>query len=297
VYIGTNSSAIFRHNRVFGNNASYGGGGLSIWDGGNPTISRNIIISNTVDNEGGGLAVYFSDAKVEENTIISNTANGWAGGLFIGVGDPGLSGEPIFSGNLISGNRGDGSGGGLVLDYSNASLINNIIVGNRTSGDGAGIRISDSTPRLVHNTIARNLGGNGHGIYIDSDESGSCTVAITNTILVSQTVGVYATLNTSVRLQATLWGGGNWANGTDWKGAGTIITGTINLWGDPGFVDPDVGDYHIGSGSAALDQGIDEGVTRDIDLELRPYQAPDLGADEYWPPGSLMYTYLPLITK
>mgnify|MGYP002064416744 CR=1 FL=1 len=35
----------------------------------------------------------------------------------------------------------------------------------------------------------------------------------------------------------TLWGSGAWANDTDWAGDGTIDTGTVNLWGDPDFVD------------------------------------------------------------
>ena len=57
------------------------------------------------------------------------------------------------------------------------------------------------------------------------------------------------------------------------------------------------GDYHIGSNSYAIDVGIDAGVTRDIDRQPRPYQAPDIGADEYWPPGVLRYIHLPLITR
>jgi hypothetical protein len=33
----------------------------------------------------------------------------------------------------------------------------------------------------------------------------------------------------------------------------------------------------------------------DIDNQPRPYQTPDLGADEYWLPGVLKYLYLPLV--
>ena len=35
----------------------------------------------------------------------------------------------------------------------------------------------------------------------------------------------------------------------------------------------------------------------DIDSQPRPYQAPDLGTDEYWPPGVLKYFYLPIVLK
>lgn len=35
----------------------------------------------------------------------------------------------------------------------------------------------------------------------------------------------------------------------------------------------------------------------DIDHQPRPYLLPDLGADEYWPPGVLRYFYLPLLLR
>ena len=119
---------------------------------------------------------------------------------------------------------------------------------------------------------------------------------MTNTILVDQTVGINVQSGSTATLEATLWGSGAWANGTDWTGGGTIGT-TVNLWGDPDFVDPDAGDYHIGPNSDAIDQGLDAGVTNDIDYHPRPYQEPDIGADEYWPPGALKFIYLPIIIR
>jgi hypothetical protein len=120
---------------------------------------------------------------------------------------------------------------------------------------------------------------------------------LTNNIIVSHTVGLYAIGGASVSLEATLWGTATWANTADWAGEGTIITGTTNIWGDPDFVDYLAGDYHIGENSDAIDAGIDAGVTTDIDFHPRPYQAPDIGADEYWPPGALKFIYLPLVMK
>lgn len=59
------------------------------------------------------------------------------------------------------------------------------------------------------------------------------------------------------------------------------ISGTNPLDGDPRFVDPAGGDYHLGAGSAAIDVGVDAGVTIDIDGDPRPLGLPDIGADEY----------------
>ena len=85
--------------------------------------------------------------------------------------------------------------------------------------------------------------------------------------------------------------------GLDWIGFGNIITGTVNIWGNPDFADPDAGDYHIGSDSDAIDKGVDAGVPLDFDYQPCRYQVPDIGADEYWPPGALKTIFLPLITR
>ena len=123
------------------------------------------------------------------------------------------------------------------------------------------------------------------------------SVTLTNTIVASQTVGVYAE-GGDVSLTATLWGDGDWDNGDDWGGAGSILTGTLNYWGDPLFVHPGGGDYHISAESPARDRGVDIGVTDDIDGEARPHpdtHTPDLGADEYHLDDSRVY--LPLAMR
>ena len=158
--------------------------------------------------------------------------------------------------------------------------------------------VSGSSPRLLHTTIARNGsaslttgGSDGSGLYVVTGPwGGQSAVALTNTILVSHTVGITVAANNEARLTATLWGTGIWANLADWGGAGTISTGTINLWGNPVFVDPDARDYHIGSASAArdvitstaCDARAGAGVKHDIDGQMRPMDwGYDLGADEF----------------
>lgn len=81
------------------------------------------------------------------------------------------------------------------------------------------------------------------------------TVVLSNTVLVSHTVGIHVSSDSTATLEATLWGSGPWANTTDWAGGGTILTGTINLWGPPAFLNPAASNYHISAGSAAVDGG------------------------------------------
>ena len=174
-----------------------------------------------------------------------------------------------------------GRGGGLLIAASSYfTLTNNLVAGNHatTEGDRAIARgrvykphvrpVFATLPSLT--TMAAAARGHLHGA--------NTSLAFTNTIIYGhQTAGITVTAGSTVTLDATLW-----ANGTDWAGAGQIVTGTINVWGDPDFVNSEAGDYHIGPDSAAINAGVDAGVTTDIDGESRPSGfAPDLGADEF----------------
>ncbi len=234
---------------------------------------------------GGGVYVLNASAALRNNQVLSNTAR-WGGGLYLRESDATLSG------NTITANTARW-GGGLYLRESDATLANNFFADNQADIAGSGLHIQRSSPRLLHTTIVRNgsagltagTGGDGSGIYVTGDYEGNySTVALTNTILVSHTMAVTVTAGNTVTLEATLWGKDTWANTTDWGGAGTVITGTPahNYWGDPAFVAPGTGDYHIGAESAALDAGVDTGVTTDVDGDPRPIGASyDVGADEF----------------
>jgi uncharacterized repeat protein (TIGR01451 family) len=275
-----------------------GGGGVYVVDA-TATISRNQVFSNTAVHLGGGLYLDHSPATLSRNDIIANSAGG-GGGLFLG-GSP-----AALSGNTIVANTANNDSGGLFLEFSDARLTNNIIADNE-----GGLYVSWSSPRLWHTTFARN----GTGIYV-YNEFLSPTV-LTNTIMVSHTVGVYVDVmyewQSGVRMKATLWGDGAWANETDlFCLLGECSIGAVNVWGEPDFVDPDSGDYHIALGSAALDAGLDAGIASDIDGEPRPAALGfDIGADELsgtipllhkaaWPPAinpGRMVTYTLSITS
>ena len=61
-------------------------------------------------------------------------------------------------------------------------------------------------------------------------------------------------------------------------------------------MDLDGSDYHIAPGSAAIDAGVNSGVTSDIDGDTRPQGSGyDIGADEV--SGQQWDIYLPLVVK
>jgi hypothetical protein len=174
-----------------------------------------------------------------------------------------------------------GDGGGLYTFSGQLMLVNAIIAENtiQPGGSGSGMYLN-SFADLFHVTLARNTGGDGSGVFVTYP-----MVYLTNTIVVSHTVGISVHVDGKVYLEDTLWGSEAWANGVDWSGNGTIITGTRNIWADPLFVNPDGMDYHLSASSPAIDQGIPTSINIDIDNQQRPNPGtnlPDLGADEYW---------------
>ncbi|HFD39907.1 MAG TPA: DUF11 domain-containing protein, partial [Anaerolineae bacterium] len=291
------SDATLTNNQVVSNTAGYNGGGLHLSYGA-VTLTDNRISGNTASNRGGGLYLEGGPATLTNNRISGNTASGpygYGGGLYLSQSDATLTGNQIsgntasydggglylsqsnatLTGNQISGNTASYDGGGLYLDQSDADLQNDIVADNMAGNGGGGLYVGGSSPVLRHLTLARNDGNN--GIYVTR----SSHAVLADTILVSHTVGIHVGSGSSANLQATLWGSDAWANGSDWSGAGDIVTGTINVQGDPGFVNPAAGDYHILPTSAAVDAGVDAGVTTDIDGDARPAAfGYDIGADE-----------------
>lgn len=198
--------------------------------------------------------------------------------------------ELSFARNLVTDNLGKRTAALSLYKVSPFTLTNNIVADNRSTDStysGPAMELRRSRGGLRHNTVARNAVR--EGILVDYH----ATVALTNTLIVSHSVGISVTADSTATLAGTLWGSGTWANGTDWGGDG-VLTSTVDVWGAPEFVDAEGGDYHIGSGSAAVDAGVDSGVVTDIDGDLRPHEGGyDIGADEHaW--GK---TYLPLVVR
>jgi uncharacterized repeat protein (TIGR01451 family) len=225
-----------------------------------------------------------SDATLIDNTITANIAEtGYGGGLLLGPG------KTTVDGNTITANSARKGGGLYIWNCDDPAfaplLVNNIVADNHANDHGSGLYVQGCSPQLLHNTIAHNTGGDGSGIYITWwywAETYS-NVAMTNTILVSHSVGISVTGGNTVTVNGVLW----YDTPINISQAVTaIVTVQNQREGDPAFA-PD--GYHLTAGSAAIDKGVDAGVTTDIDGESRPAgEGYDLGADEF--PAALKVT-------
>ncbi len=269
-----------RNNHIHHNGNTYSscrGAGVHIDTGPNGlvTLAGNLIEDNFAGEDavisshgyGGGVYLTGDNILLDGNIIRNNTAFGF-----------------IHAGNQYWG----GHGGGVYINDS-PTLQNNIIAGNivlapeGTHFHGPGIYVNGGSPELIHNTLAQNHGGDGVGLYViqDSSTGERSQVQMFNTIVASHTVGIYAPGQDAENIVVAggiLWSG----NTSNTWGSGTFFLSNERT-GDPRFVNPAGGDYHIGSGSAALDNGIVTDVTDDVDGQARPhYGGYDLGADEAW---------------
>jgi parallel beta-helix repeat protein len=301
VYIIT-ATATLNNNWVFSNTTRSWGGGVALWKG-DATLSGNIISGNKANEDGGGgLFLVFSAATINGNSITANTATGYGGGLYLGGSPAVLSGNIVaanaasrggglyvdyysyatLSGNTVISNTAD-LGGGLYLRASDPTLINNAVADNKANDRGSGLYIEISTPRLLHTTIARNIGGDGSGVHVTDGSP----VALTNTILVSHTVGITVTAGNTVTVNGVLWYG---TPITISQAAMATVAVQNQHEGDPAFA---ADGYHLTGASAGIDKGVAAGVTTDIDGQSRD-AIPDLGADEF---VGVTPIYLPLLMR
>ena len=279
------------------------GGGIRI-ENSSPTITGNIVTGNTAGDSGGGISSSFGSPIIQGNIVSNNhQISGWSGGVggggvsvvgasaaqllnnaiygnsWVTANGGGVSlfaaGTPTLKNNLITNNNSGSQGGGIsMLNQSDATIVQNVIAGNGAPTGGGVYWLVPSGARgpvLVNNTVVGNHGPQGSAVFADGFDS---QAQLINNLLVAteaQNAVTCGTLNASsvptfqsndvFSLSGIAYSG----NCTDQTG----LNGNISV--DPIFRDPAAGDYHLLTGSPAIDAGVsNQAPSLDLDGVARP---------------------------
>lgn len=270
--------AIFEANR-----ADLGGGALAV--DGAFTIEHNQFRRNTAGNEaeagnGGAIRVAFNstDVKLKRNTFVENEA-GNGGGLYFYFDDP-----------------DNASSDGYFF------IENNLWVKNRASQTGAQLywhlRRHPANPEafeMYHNTFVGDPAST-VGLYLYLDSEVPVPGQATNNIVVAHPVGLQNGGPVQLISRYNVFQN----NGTDLLGRFNDFN---NLRLDPAaplFVDAANLDFHLQTGTEAIDSGVPDLAAVDIEGTVRPQgDGFDRGAYEYVVGGGSgsNVVYLPLVVR
>jgi parallel beta-helix repeat protein len=287
----SNSSPTITNNTIRSNNAC-NGAGIGIGFGG-PLIQGNVISNNVQVGcsggiGGGGISVRGASGgtRIIGNTISNNTMPSGGGGISLFA-----AGGPTIQNNTIQGNNGGQTGGGIVI-YNDASpqILQNLFYRNTaTSGGAIYWVIPVSTPGLflLNNTIAENSSGDGSAIY---DGGFDTNMTIVNNLMIGKSgqAAYFCQQFNGTTVPAVFSYNDVFAAGAAGiSGNCTFATGTNgNISIDPNFIKVLANNFHLQSGSPAIDAGTNTVslLTKDLDGFPRIQNGiADIGAYEFFP--------------
>jgi len=297
------------------------GGGVCVLSGAVTLVGNEILnnVGSTVGRGGDGGGVYLSGVRpgqVLSNTIRGNKAattsssSGRGGGLC-------LSGFEVYvAGNDIEDNwtnphySGDGAGV-YVGDNTRVHLTRNRIISNATNAGwarfGGGVYISSYQPvTLSNNLIARNDAGDwGGGVCVLHTWFPPARVLlVNNTVADNNDSGIVAWMYVNLTVTNNLVAGQKTGLSTLSPFTGTIVADHNLFWNSSDPItgsnavleDPRLSaDYHLRSGSPAVDAGVTiPWLATDLEGNTRPQGSGyDLGAYE----GERGEVFLPLVLR
>lgn len=270
-YLTTN----IQNSRFAGNSVQGDGDGGALYIERNLTVSSSEFVSNRAERSG---AIYFryGHANIAGTTFEGNEARGRAAGIVA------IYATLSLQQSTFAGNAGGWPGATVYLEPARDShnrLVNNLFVRDSSEDDAAtiyveGVDAQTSNVDILHNTIVDGqLAAKIAVQIVDADE-----VLFANNIISDYDAGlsvagsyVQAGYNTYHAIHS----------GTYQSGPVHMFAGSGISVGDPFFVDPAGGDYHLEHWSYDIDSAYDLGVNVDIDGEFRPKGSrPDRGAYE-----------------
>ena len=224
---------------ISNNTSGSNGGGISVYQAGDVTITNTVVSGNT-SNRGGGVWLYnIGDISIVNSSFENNEALGDSGGgMYVRY-----AGYVSIDSTTFDQNTADGRGGGAYVSFNAGFTMANSTVSGNGGTQGVGIQLRDVGDALIANTtIANNVSsdaqyGTGGALYLRS-ASGS-------TQILFSTISGNSSKDNIVRLGAS-------------AGFAVEITGTI-------FSDNTTGG---GSGTQAEELYLTAGTTRTFTSSL-----------------------------
>jgi hypothetical protein len=240
-------------------------------------ITNTTFISNTGGNgvyTGGGLGT--EQATISDSWFVDNSG-------YYGGGVAAWSGALAVTSTVFLGNSARIRGGGLVHGSGNGLVVNSLFAGNTALNGGAALWIGGAgTDNFKHVTIASSTPVTTTAITTTKE-----IVLFQNVIFASHAVGLGVGQGFVVVNNALFYDNGQ-------PTLGAIASESDRVTGDPMFVNPAAGDYHLLPGSAAIDHGTDAGMGADYDGDARPL---GLGYDIGYDEAALIELWLPVVQR
>jgi predicted outer membrane repeat protein len=282
------STSFFRGNTFICHTCSSKGGGLYMDSTQAATIQSSSFEKN-YSFLGGGVYYTYTNLVLKNSKFIGNQSE-LGGGIILAGGNiqdtdfvsnyAAQSGGALSGGSLvqISGSRFINNtvhynGGGAISGNIRLVAVNTLFAGNHADTGSSVMELSGSATSSLEQVTIASYGARDANEAIHLTNG---TLLITNTIITNYLYGVKmnsGTLNVDYDLYFN-----NQSNVISY--GGVFISGLHCLEGDPLFVNPAIGDYHLQVGSPAVNHGKNLGVLTDLDGTPRDAK-PDIGAYEF----------------
>ncbi|OIN59893.1 beta strand repeat-containing protein [Arsenicibacter rosenii] len=294
IYVGSPTALTVANTLIQQNSVGQGGpGGGMMLNGATGSITSTTMSQNTAANGGGGLYVSSSGSLTLANSLISQNVSPASdgGGLYTTGGitthltnvtisqnsaPQGLGGGAYVSTNgqmtncVITQNSAL-SGGGIVSEGNEFTLVNNLFTGNAASESG-GAMLTDAAITVVNQTISGNSAPTGSAVSV----LGGGVLDLKNSIVWNNATPANSfSVDGTASLSLT--------NSISDPAATGFGSGGNNKTGDPLFMNAATGDFTLKGCSPAINAGVDAVNTTTTDLAglNRKASTIDMGAYEF----------------
>ncbi len=279
---------LISHNEVFGNKANgkedeARGGGIftsaADYDGSKSTIriEDNVVHSNEA-GRGAGITVTGRHAIILRNMVEANKSHSdHGGGVYVSTANTEVT-DNVVRGNEVGATvkYGYGYGGGIIMAGAPATLRGNIFTGNYAPTNGSAVFWDEGakgtmTEDLLFANACPSEPRDGVALYVDGG-AGPSVVTLDHVTIANHNcpdaapngAAVFVEDKSSVTVKNSIIWGALKDFATNLNGKYTISnsvtneSGSGNKKGDPQFVDPEKGDFHLKQGSPAIGAASDK---------------------------------------